>query len=397
MGHDDATDSDADRTEDSQSSAKSYALPHSGETSRPIEADAASFIDVLAWVLGIWLVVYLITTVYPVLGRFCFWLEEINVSADTSVRHFNKESHLVQVSSPTCQLAMRNSRPVKAWTLAIVFFVMYGVVARKYASSTRWREGMAHRYHGLRRRVTKALDLAMLVLVLFQHSSTMSLALFTIVGSLTVLQVATVSYLVAQDLTALFDEGLELGTIFLLFAAGMAAVSVWSHHAIPDVKLTLAKSAHEPGMRRFKWTCNCGKPLSGRYHIQRQSDAERLQAFLASLNNGSTDKAPLEQLTGPSERSDASGTSGIASTGPHNPLHDRQGASAVTPGAPGASSASVRSLPHRAPAFFELCVRRNSRLTRLGEVTLVDSRGQMTVRSDSQLFGEFSMYQVEYF
>ena len=52
------------------------------------------------------------------------------------------------------------------------------------------------------------------------------------------------------------------------------------------------------------------------------------------------------------------------------------------------TSLDVLPFPTNTSAFFELCVRRNSRLTRLGEITLTDEQHCPKVRSDKELFSK---------
>jgi hypothetical protein len=154
---------------------------------------------------------------------------------------------------------------------------------------------------------------------------------------------------------------------------------------------------------RLEWHCCCGQQFWGDY---KSDEPEKLHQLVSDLQqHGFAVDTTMMTMT-------ASGTSSTAGTttspqntatsastsSPNSSLSTtavKHGASA-TPS--GTTSPAVRKMTVSAPVclqsigkpvYLELCINRSSRVTQLGEIIIVDGRGQQLIHTDLELFGKF--------
>ncbi|KAK4952821.1 transcriptional regulator swi6 [Elasticomyces elasticus] len=140
------------------------------------------------------------------------------------------------------------------------------------------------------------------------------------------------------------------------------------------------------GFRRFEWTCTCGKSLYGDYAVTDEQSARSFEEFLSSFASAGANM-PSGNLAG--QGAAAASNSGVAGTGSSStrPAPAACQSQAAGPNsAPNTATVTTLGFPDDRPAFFELCVRQSSHITRLGEICLSDGAGRRIVRSDADLF-----------
>jgi hypothetical protein len=144
----------------------------------------------------------------------------------------------------------------------------------------------------------------------------------------------------------------------------------------------------KPGFHRFEWTCSCGKWLSGDYMAETQDDVQEMQEFLNSFATGTGNPQSSGLSAGQPAASASTTAVSTASTLLNSTAPANQNSILSQRTSTSTSSPVPTVFPLDVPAFFELCVRRNSRLTRLGEIMLTDAQCRRRVRSDKELFSK---------
>ena len=170
----------------------------------------------------------------------------------------------------------------------------------------------------------------------------------------------------------------EPGTICV--QSGLDSLESWCISRIQLLKRSL-RPRIKPGYQRHEWKCTCGKSIFGDFASTDQHKAAALQSYLDSFGASVPDPRSAQ----PSSQVDTSKPSS-----PTNSLSGSSQSQAST----GVTGSTLIALAHKSgfpsdkPAFFELCVRESSRVTRLGEICLSDIQGRCIITSDAQLFGE---------
>lgn len=142
----------------------------------------------------------------------------------------------------------------------------------------------------------------------------------------------------------------------------------------------------KPGFRRFEWTCSCTKRLSGDYRVRTEHDAQELQDFFDSFAISTEPDWNARLSTG---QDIASGSASAKEGGVSNSQSAASKHPILAPQSIlGSRDPTAQSFPLDVPSFFELCIRRNARLTCLGEITLTDGQCNRRVCSDKELFSK---------
>lgn len=181
-------------------------------------------------------------------------------------------------------------------------------------------------------------------------------------------------------------------------------------HSTRTMTLENLKRALRPRIEhnntRLEWKCTCGQAMYGDYRGRRLDLLLRQLQCLGTnhgdismpLRNQNRNFASAEKKTAtfvPEEGLPANPTDFSTTDSPqHNsPFSSAQGPlrSSADLQLSKTSSRTSLSLPSSASApiqsFLELCINRNKYLTRIGEIELVNVRGEFNVTSDFDLFG----------
>jgi hypothetical protein len=152
---------------------------------------------------------------------------------------------------------------------------------------------------------------------------------------------------------------------------------------------------------RLEWHCRCGQQFWGDFESDEPENLHRLVSDIQQHGFAVDTTTKTTTASGTSATTGTTTSSQNATTGPSAPSPNAsQVVKHGTPATPsGTTSPAVRQATMSAPitlrsigkpVYLELCVNRSSRVTQLGEITIVDGRGQQLINTDLELFGKCS-------
>ena len=191
-------------------------------------------------------------------------------------------------------------------------------------------------------------------------------------------------------------------------------VRTWKLSSMRGLLLRLLRPSVKDGHQRLEWTCNCGRNMYGDYT---GSGLDSLAAKLRNINKKelssdadmfcknvvSFDDLPKEnesQSSSPGGSSQPSGSSdnAIQATIPWTTSTQPSQLSLTSSQSLGLSQISRNtslSLPSSEATpiqlFLELCVNRSKYLTSIGEIEIINAKGEYKIQSDFQLFGTLTV------
>ena len=137
----------------------------------------------------------------------------------------------------------------------------------------------------------------------------------------------------------------------------------------------------KPGYQRHEWKCTCGISIFGDFASTDQHKAAALQSYLDSFGASVPDPRSARPSSQVDTNTPSSSTNSLSGSSQSQAPTGVTRSTLIAP-------AHKFGFPIDKPAFFELCVRESSRVTRLGEICLSDIQGRCIITSDAQLFGE---------
>ncbi|KAK3725471.1 hypothetical protein LTR37_000441 [Vermiconidia calcicola] len=170
---------------------------------------------------------------------------------------------------------------------------------------------------------------------------------------------------------------------------------------IPFLGLRLLRPRIRKGCERLEWTCSCGQAMYGDY--TKHEDILEATLVASPLSCQSVYADPISQTgatsgsgksIGHADGSHVSRTGSAAASGLISSTSQQYGPTSAgqLPGihqsatSPSVGPPCADPQPGHKPSFFELCVNRSRTQITLGEIQLVDGRGQRLVKTDLELF-----------